>query len=145
MMKLPAERCIEAIASPVKRMLLKRNGKQVQRRYPRFPIAMPGMYAYQGVSFDRRTCELLDVSAAGMALRLSAEHPPPPCSILSIVLHAPSVADAVTVMLKVKWSRAADTEMSGAYMAGGTCVWDNDRIHQRLLEYAYTSWFRRAT
>jgi len=46
-------------------------------------------------------------------------------------------------MLQVKWFREADQEMPGTYIAGGTCIWDDAQAHKRLLEHAYTDWFRR--
>ena len=139
-MKPTAQRCLDAIASPVKRLWSGKSAGKIQRKHRRYPLTLPGTYAVCGAAMAQGTCELIDISAGGMALRMAADQGVGPQEVLRVSVALPAWTDPVAASVHVRWAVA---EEPGACRAGGICVCDDSRAHKELLEYAYTGWFRR--
>jgi len=118
----------------------RKNEKPARRKYRRFPVALAASYGLNGDSNGR--CQLCNISAEGMAIKISPEDKITPCNNLKVSIPLPSRSEPVSALLNVRWINEQNSREDFSYIAGGLLRFPDSRAKASLLEYAYTNWFK---
>ena len=136
------KQCIATFKGRLKFDGLKKNRRLVKRKFRRFPTGLQAQYGFNGTK--KGTCQLIDISEEGLAIKLKTKEQLDKVSQLNLAIDFAAKGKHIRSVLNLKWIDKLDSDSGFNVVVGGLFKGIDYYTKRSLLENAFSNLFRNA-